>query len=366
MLKAKMGGVAPLNASLRLGSDVQSKWLGEWQVGRSYAPLDKVSRDGSSFVCVRSCTAVDPLVDVGDGVEGQYWILIAKHGADGKAFTYDMFTEEQLEALRGPAGVGEPGQPGLPGKDGKPGFSPVVTVTKIANGHRVAITDANGTKTFDVMDGEDGEGGGGGSGENGTTFYPYVDENGNLSWTNDGGLENPETVNIKGPEGKPGQNGYSPVVTVAAISGGHRVTVTDKSGTKTFDVMDGGDGAPGKTPVKGTDYWTAADKQEIIEDLKDEGVGGATVLTATIGTSWTDNDDGTKSQTVSLSGVTAANNAQVDAYYNGGEYADFVEAQNQFLEFITNGFAKTVAGGITFTIFGESNTVSIPIIVEVV
>ena len=25
-------------------------------------------------------------------------------GADGKDFTYDMFTEEQLEALRGPAG----------------------------------------------------------------------------------------------------------------------------------------------------------------------------------------------------------------------------------------------------------------------
>lgn len=121
MLKAKMGGVAPLNASLRLGSDVQSKWLGEWQVGRSYAPLDKVSRGGSSFVCVRPCTAVDPLVDVGDGVEGQYWILIAKKGEDGhdgNDFTYDMFTEEQLEALRGPAGPAGPQGPAGPSGSG--------------------------------------------------------------------------------------------------------------------------------------------------------------------------------------------------------------------------------------------------------
>jgi hypothetical protein len=123
MLKAKMGGVAPLNASLRFGGDVQSKWLGEWQVGRSYAPLDKVSRGGSSFVCVRPCTAVDPLVDVGEGVEGQYWILIAERGADGAPFTYDMFTQEQLEGLRGPEGpAGAPGIQGIQGERGLPGF----------------------------------------------------------------------------------------------------------------------------------------------------------------------------------------------------------------------------------------------------
>lgn len=30
---------------------------------------------------------------------------------------------------------------------------------------------------------------------------------------------------------------------------------------------DGAPGADGKTPVKGTDYWTAADKEEIVEDV---------------------------------------------------------------------------------------------------
>ena len=41
----------------------------------------------------------------------------------------------------------------------------------------------------------------------GTTYTPHVDDNGNLSWTNDGGEENPETKNIKGPRGTPGSKG---------------------------------------------------------------------------------------------------------------------------------------------------------------
>lgn len=40
-------------------------------------------------------------------------------GKDGKPFTYDMFTSEQLEALKGPRG--EPGTPGQRGADGERG-----------------------------------------------------------------------------------------------------------------------------------------------------------------------------------------------------------------------------------------------------
>ena len=91
----------------------------------------------------------------------------------------------------------------------------------------------------------------------------------------------------------------------------------------------------------------------------------------TLGTSWTENEDtGVKSQTVSISGMTADDTANVDVYYNGDgsadSYATFVEQQNQFLEFVTNGYAETVEGGITFYIFGDAPTVSIPIIVEVI
>lgn len=49
--------------------------------------------------------------------------------------------------------------------------------------------------------------GGGGAGEPGTTFTPSVSEAGVISWTNDGGLENPTPVNIKGPKGDQGPKG---------------------------------------------------------------------------------------------------------------------------------------------------------------
>lgn len=38
----------------------------------------------------------------------------------------------------------------------------------------------------------------------GATFTPNVSENGDLSWTNDKGKENPPTINIMGPQGEPG------------------------------------------------------------------------------------------------------------------------------------------------------------------
>ena len=53
---------------------------------------------------------------------------------------------------------GKDGSNGEDGKDGQDGVSPSVSVSSITGGHRVTITDATGTKTFDVMDGEDGSG----------------------------------------------------------------------------------------------------------------------------------------------------------------------------------------------------------------
>lgn len=47
----------------------------------------------------------------------------------------------------------------------------------------------------------------GDTGATGTTFTPSVDASGNLSWTNDGGKENPTTRNIKGDKGDDGDTG---------------------------------------------------------------------------------------------------------------------------------------------------------------
>ena len=61
----------------------------------------------------------------------------------------------------GPAGPtgpqGPQGVQGDPGTDGTDGVSPTVSVTPITGGNRVSITDAQGTDTFDVMNGIDGQ-----------------------------------------------------------------------------------------------------------------------------------------------------------------------------------------------------------------
>ena len=91
----------------------------------------------------------------------------------------------------GPAGAdgrdgkdGAPGPQGEPGKDGKDG--------------------APGPSGPAGADGAPGQ-----NGENGATFMPSVSPEGIISWTNDGGLPNPDPVNIKGPPGEVGTGGSS-------------------------------------------------------------------------------------------------------------------------------------------------------------
>ena len=50
-------------------------------------------------------------------------------------------------------------------------------------------------------------------------------------------------------KGEPGNAGESPVIAVTDIENGHRVSITDKDGTKTIDVLNGQTGKTGATPV---------------------------------------------------------------------------------------------------------------------
>lgn len=72
---------------------------------------------------------------------------------------------------QGPKGdLGEQGPAGLPGADG---FSPTLDVTVIDGGHRVSITDVNGEKSFDVMDGKSGGGSTGGMSVPSGVIWPW-------------------------------------------------------------------------------------------------------------------------------------------------------------------------------------------------
>ena len=99
-------------------------------------------------------------------------------------------------------------------------------------------------------------------------------------------------------------------------------------------------------------------------------ISSVKTYTATIGTTWTeDSNTGVKTQSVAIPGVLSTHTATVDHAYTGAgtsdDYATFVEAENQYLNCITNGYAETYNGGVKFTIFGDANTVSIPIVVVV-
>lgn len=50
-------------------------------------------------------------------------------------------------------------------------------------------------------------------------------------------------------------------VQTAQITGGYRLTIKDAEGTKTVDVMNG------STPEKGVDYFTQADKAELVSSV---------------------------------------------------------------------------------------------------
>ena len=73
----------------------------------------------------------------------------------------------------------------------------------------------------------------------GATFTPFVDDDGNLSWTNDKGKDNPATKNIKG---------YSPKIVVRDVEGGKEFVITDNNGSQTVKILNGTNGADGYSP----------------------------------------------------------------------------------------------------------------------
>ena len=156
-------------------------------------PSDEVPTPVEQSAIDQAIAALNIAVEKADEAITHYPTII-----NGTWHVWDVTAEEYAD-------TGVQAQ-GAKGDKGDKGTSPTITVTDITDGHRVTITDVNGTKTFDVMNGAKGDPG------------------------------------TPGAPGTPGDPGFSPTVTVTEITGGHRVTITDASGTHTFDVMDGEDG----------------------------------------------------------------------------------------------------------------------------
>ena len=92
---------------------------------------------------------------------------------------------------------GKDGTNGTNGTNGQDGYSPTASVSKSGGTATITITDKNGTTTATVGDGANGQNGTNGTdGTDGTTFTPSVSNAGVISWTNDGGKQNPSAVDL--------------------------------------------------------------------------------------------------------------------------------------------------------------------------
>ena len=208
------------------------------------------------------------------------------------------------------------GADGAPGKDG---HSPVVTATKSGKTTTISV---DGAAIATVEDGADGKPGAAGAdgvtphiGDNGNWYVgstdtgkpsrgatgapgkdgadgkpgaagadgitPHIGDNGNwyLGSTDTGKPSRGATgaPGKDGADGKPGAAGADGITPHIGDNGNWYLGSTDTgnpsrgaTGAPGKDGAKGDPGTPGAaghTPVKGTDYWTAADKQEIVNDV---------------------------------------------------------------------------------------------------
>lgn len=205
----------------------------------------------------------------------------------------------------------------IPYKNGEDGFSPAARVEKTNNGVTITITDKNGTTSETVENGEPGY-----TPQKGKDYFDgtSVTVSSVSEITADGGtntvtFSDGKKLNIrngskgsKGDKGDTGQRGTSllnvttaPTAYNTAVNGitpAYRIalsTVKTQSGATEVLVGDtvrysyyvypvvyvdasyvycgtrvsirGAGGTDGKTPVKGTDYWTDADQESIVQQV---------------------------------------------------------------------------------------------------
>lgn len=167
--------------------------------------------------------------------DGQIWSFTSGSGV-GTTF-YPSVSAEGILSWENDLGLPNPAPVDLRGGTGQDGFSPRVTVEAVEEGFLLRITNRDGSN--EVLLPRAGTG----AGRSGATFTPHLSEDGVLSWTNDMGLTNPDSVCIRGRDGAQGIQG--------------------PSGPAGQTGPQGPAGTDGRTPVKGVDYFTAEDLSQL-------------------------------------------------------------------------------------------------------
>ena len=178
----------------------------------------------------------------------------------------------------------------------------------------------------------------GDNGNDGITFTPYVSKDGMLYWTNDGDLENPDSVNIKGENG---------VTFTPSVSEDGVLSWTNNGGLTNPTSVN----INGYTPQKGVDYMTEEDKAEIAEQASESisiSVNNVTVNTS----SWVDsiaNENYPYQATITISDTTEDMTPEV--------YFSFADA-------VSNNFAPVANSVTNGVVIYAKNKPDISIIVQ--
>lgn len=175
-----------------------------------------------------------------------------------------------------------------------------------------------------------------GSGEDGVGItdisYTSTDAQGNYIYTVT--LSNSQTYTItspRGPIGATGQtgaagnDGFSPSISVTDITGGHRVTVTNASGSSSFDVLDGQTGAAGSdgfSPTISVENITGGHRVTITSA---SGSSTFTVMDGVNGTNGSDGSDG-YSPEVTITSITGGHRVTItDEDHPNGQSFDVMD-----------------------------------------
>lgn len=185
---------------------------------------------------------LDTNIDLDSALDGDSAYEVAKkNGFEGSE-------EEWLDSLKGADGQdGKDGYTPVKGTDyfdganGQDGFSPTAKVEQTNNGATITIMDKNGTTNATVLNGKDGQNGT--DGKDGTSVT---------------------VTNVSESTADGGSN-------IITFGDGNTLTIKNGSKGSKGDKGDTGEqgenGADGYTPIKGVDYFTETDKEEIVQQV---------------------------------------------------------------------------------------------------